>query len=74
MIRKMLDWFFKKSDGDKQLRESLSEHATIMNKYGINSKEEKEFIEKHKENKELMELCETARTWKRILTSYSAKE
>ena len=45
----------------------LAYHSTLMNRYGFDSKEMKEFLEKHKDNKELMELCETAKRLKEAL-------
>lgn len=51
------------------VRELLSEHARIMNTFGLDSKEEKDFLETNKDNKELMELCQVARTLKKALCS-----
>lgn len=45
----------------------LSEHARIMNKYGLDSKEEKQFLEDHKDNTDLIELCQLAHTLKEAL-------
>lgn len=49
------------------LAQLLSEHVRIMNKYCLNSKEEKQFLEDHKDNQELIELCETAHLLKEAL-------
>ena len=51
----------------------LSEHARIMNKYGLDSKEEKEFLEDHKHNTDLMELCKLTHTLKKALMIHPRK-
>jgi len=49
------------------LAQLLSEHARIMNAHGLDSKEEKQFLETHKDNQELMELCAVAHRLKDAL-------
>lgn len=45
----------------------LSEYTRIMNVHGLDSREEKEFLEAHKDKKELMELCALSRLLKQAL-------
>lgn len=45
----------------------LSEYARIMNVHGLDSREEKQFLEAHKDKQELMELCAISRLLKQAL-------
>jgi hypothetical protein len=49
------------------MTERIAEYAVILNKFGIGSRQEIEFLELHKDEKELMELCKLAKLLKLAL-------
>jgi hypothetical protein len=57
------------SEMPSSIRELLGEYAVILNRFGVDSCESEDFLERHKENTEFIELAELSRKLKRALTA-----
>ena len=50
-------------------RHLLARYAALINKYGVDSRQAKKFLDEHRDNGEFIELAELSRTLKLALTS-----
>jgi hypothetical protein len=55
--------------GTKSVSELLAEHAMLMNRYGADSPQAREYLEAHRDEGEFVALAETARALKLALTA-----
>jgi hypothetical protein len=51
----------------------LGLYADLINQYGVGSVQAKKFLDEHRENKELVELCQTANFLRTNLDRYQAR-
>lgn len=51
--------------------QKLCDYVIILNTHGVDSREEKDFLEIHKEENELIDLCIISKTLKKALNKHS---